>query len=113
MAAAVKISDVEMEAVREAAKINSRSIAGQAEHWMRIGRAVESNPRYGYAQIEEALRGLRPVNSLSDAQQEEFFDSFAADTLVPSPQAQAFWQARQTAGLGVGMDDEGNIIRPN
>jgi hypothetical protein len=112
VAQAVKISDPEMEVLREAAAVNSRSISGQAEHWLRIGRAVERDPRFGYVQIEQALKGLRPVSSLSDEQQEEFFERFAAETLVPTGQERAFWEERQRKGLGVGMDEEGNIVRP-
>jgi hypothetical protein len=112
MAHAVKISDPEMEALREAAAVNSRSIAGQAEHWLRIGRAVERDPRFGYVQIEQALKGLRPVSSLSDEQQEEFFERFAAETLSPTERELEYWEDRQRKGLGVGMDEQGNIVRP-
>jgi hypothetical protein len=112
VAQAVKISDLEMAALREAADINRRSLSGQAEHWIRIGRAVERDPRFGYVQIEEALRGLRPVGSLTDGQQDEYFERFAAETLEPTAKEQAFWDDRQRNRLGVGMDDEGNIVRP-
>jgi hypothetical protein len=112
VAQAVKISDPEMEVLREAAATNSRSISGQAEHWLRIGRAVERDPRFGYVQIEQALKGLRPVSSLNDEQQEEFFERFAAETLVPTERERAFWEERQRKGLGVGMDEEGNIVQP-
>jgi hypothetical protein len=112
MAHAVKISDTEMEALREAAELNSRSLSGQAEHWIRIGRAVERDPRFGYVQIEQALRGLRPVSSLTDEQQEEFFERFAQDTLVPTERERAYWDDRRRKGLGVGLDDHGNVVRP-
>lgn len=113
MGAAVKISDMEMQALREAAEVHNRSISGQAEHWIRLGRAVERDPRFGYVQIEEALRGLRPVSSLTDEQQEEFFERFAAETLLPTERELAFWEDRRRRGLGVGMDEEGNIVRHN
>jgi hypothetical protein len=112
MAKAVKICDSEMEELRGAAAVHSRSISGQAEHWLRIGRAVERDPRFGYVQIEEALKGLRPVSSLSDEQQDEFFERFASETLVPSERERAHWDERQRKGLGVGMDEQGNIVRP-
>lgn len=112
MAKAVKICDSEMEELREAASVHSRSISGQAEHWLRIGRAVERDPRFGYVQIEEALKGLRPVSSLTDAQQDEFFERFAEETLVPSDAERAYWDDRQRKGLGVGTDEQGTIVRP-
>lgn len=102
-----------MRALREAAEVHNRSVSGQAEHWIRLGRAVERDPRFGFVQIEEALRGLRPVSSLTDEQQEEYFDRFAVETLVPTERERAFWEDRQRRGLGVGLDEEGNIVRPN
>ncbi len=107
---AVKISESEMNALREAAQLHQRSISGQAEHWMRIGRAVERDPRFGFVQIEEALKGLRPISSLSGEQQEQYFDRFFAETREPSEAELAFWEERRRNGLGVGMDEEGNIV---
>ena len=108
----VKISDAEMQAVREAAELHSRSIAAQAEHWIRIGRAVERDPRFGIVQIEEALRGLRSVDTLPGDQQEAFLDRLAEQLHEPSPAQHAFWADRQRRGLGVGLDAAGNIVKP-
>lgn len=110
MAQAVKISDQEMDAVREAAQLHNRSISGQAEHWIRLGRAVERDPRFGIVQIEEALRGLRPVGSLDEEQQDEYFQRFADETLTPSASEEAFWADRRKRGVGVGLDDAGNLV---
>lgn len=110
MAHAVKISDSEMSAIKEAAEINNRSISGQAEYWIRLGRAVERDPRFGYIQIEEALKGLRPVSSLTDEQQEEFLDRFSEAMREPDEAELAFWEDRRRRGLGVGMDEDGNIV---
>lgn len=112
MGQAVKISDAEMQAVREAAELHSRSIAAQAEHWIRIGRAVERDPRFGIVKIEEALRGLRSIDTLSGDQQEEFLDRLADQMHEPSPAQHAFWADRQRRGLGVGADDTGRLVRP-
>ena len=110
MAQAVKISDEDMQAVREAAQLHHRSLTGQAEYWLRLGRAVERDPRFGIVQIEEALRGMRPVGSLDEAQQDEFFTRFAEETLTPNTNEEAFWAERRKLGLGVGLDDHGNLI---
>lgn len=110
MAHAVKISDDDMEAVRHAAELHNRSLSGQAEHWLRLGRAVERDPRFGFVQIEEALRGLRPVGSLEPRQQDEFFARFADETLHPSEADHAYWSERKAQGLGVGLDDRGNLV---
>ncbi|HSV51918.1 MAG TPA: hypothetical protein VLJ57_07370 [Burkholderiaceae bacterium] len=107
---AVKISDTEMKAVREAAAINSRSIAGQAEHWIRLGRAVERNPEFGYVKVERALKGLESVDDLSDNEQEMFLDGLSSRMKTPGPDEDAFWADRQKRGLGVGMDNSGNPV---
>lgn len=104
MAQAVKISDVEYEAIREAAVINSRSLSGQAEHWIRIGRAVERDPGIAYSRIEQALRGLMPVDDLTGDEQDEFFELFSEKMATPSAEEKAFY-----ANLGkgaVGDDDD-------
>ncbi len=110
MSQAVKISDEEMLALREAAGLNSRSISGQAEHWLRIGRAVERNPEYGYVKIERALKGLLPVSQLSGSEQEEFFDRFD-DVMVHGTAAEdAYWDEQRRVGVGVGLDEKGNLV---
>lgn len=45
MAQSIKLSDKEMDILRKEAALSSRSLAGQAEHWLRIGRAIERSPR--------------------------------------------------------------------
>ena len=45
----VKISDELHEQARIASKAMSRSINAQAEHWMKVGLLVESNPEMTYS----------------------------------------------------------------
>lgn len=110
MGAAVKISDTEMMAIREAAALQSRSIAGQAEHWLRLGRAVERDPRFSYSKIEEALKGLVDVDLLTTEEQEEYFDRFEVLLSKPSAEAETFFEERRRLGLGVGMNEAGSIV---
>jgi hypothetical protein len=112
MSQAVKISDPEMQAVREAASINNRSISGQAEHWIRIGRAVERDPRFGYVRIEQALKGLLSIDDLDGDEQEEFMDRLGDQLRAPSSNADAFYADRNRRGLGVGMDEAGELAYP-
>ena len=42
MATSVKVSDALLLDARATAELSDRSIAGQIEHWARLGRAVES-----------------------------------------------------------------------
>ena len=110
MAAAVKISDVEMSALREAAALQGRSISGQAEHWLRLGHAIERDPRFCFVKVEQALKGLADIDDLSTAEQEEYIGRFSALLSEPSSVSDAFFEDRRRLGLGVGMDEAGNII---
>lgn len=110
MAQIVKISDAEMNAIKAAAELNHRSVSSQAEYWIRLGRAVEQDPRFGQVQIEEALKGRRPLSSLTDEQQEEFLERFCVEMDKPTKEELDFWEDRRRKGLGVGMDEEGNIV---
>lgn len=58
MSHAVKVSEREMDALRDAAARHSRSIAGQAEHWMRLGRLVERSPGFNFQAADQALKRL-------------------------------------------------------
>lgn len=51
----VKISDTLHEAAKRMAKAMDRSINAQAEHWMRIGQAIEANPELTYRQVRECF----------------------------------------------------------
>ena len=109
MSQAVKISDTEYEAVRVAAQVNSRSLSGQAEHWLRIGRAVERNPEIAYTRIERALHGLMSPDDLTGEEQEEYFDRFADKMGEVSEGERAYFAERERRGLGVGMDEAGKL----
>jgi ParD-like antitoxin of type II bacterial toxin-antitoxin system len=105
---AVKISAAEMQRLREAAALQSRSISGQAEHWLRLGRAYEREQ--SYAQVEQALRGLLNPDVLSEVDQALYFEKFYASHHQPCAIEDSFFAAMRQAGVGVGMDDQGNIV---
>ena len=110
MGSAVKISDEEMEALREAAALQSRSIAGQAEHWLRLGRAFERDARFGFAKVEQALKGLVSPDDLSDSEQIVYFENIGASYWNTSAVEDAYFADMRQRSEGVGMDDEGNIV---
>ena len=107
---AVKISEEEMKHLREAAPLQSRSIAGQAEHWIRLGRAFERDPRFGFAKVEQALRGLIAPMDLNDEEQDEYLDRLGRSNWEPSRTEDAFFAEMRGRGEGVGMDDDGRIV---
>ncbi len=88
----LKISDGVMSHLRTAADANRRSLAGQAEHWMRLGREAEvsgaESPR-----LARAMRGEASIDELPGELQEAFLD--ALDDLMRngSPEVDAAYAA--------------------
>lgn len=106
---AVKISAPEMVHLREAAEHHSRSIAGQAEHWLRLGRAVETDPRFGFARVDQALRGLLKIDDLNEEELEMYFDQLPYQAAsVDVVKAYAELGAKPDAW---GMDEAGTLVR--
>lgn len=106
MAKTLKISDSAYEVLAEAATVNSRSLSGQLEHWMHIGRAVERDPSIAYSRIEQALRGLLSPDELDETEQEEFFEAFNARMAAPSAEEAAFYGNLKN---GAGDDDDSQV----
>ena len=67
MPTAIKLSDRFVGLARGEGKVMGRSIAGQVEHWARLGRAVERAPGFDYGRVRRALKA------------EESFDDLRAD----------------------------------
>ena len=58
MATAVRISDKLADEAKRFSRIDHRSLAGQIEHWARMGKCAEENPDLPYTLIKEILMGL-------------------------------------------------------
>jgi hypothetical protein len=58
MTTAIRISDTLVTDAKKFSRIDHRSLTGQIEHWARIGKNVEENPKLTYLQIKEILIGL-------------------------------------------------------
>jgi hypothetical protein len=106
MGKALKISDADYEVLREAAAVNSRSLTGQLEHWMRIGRAVERDPSIAYSRIEQALRGLLSPDDLDIAEQDAFFEQFTERMGAPAAGEVSFFAKLAS---GAGDDDDSKL----
>ena len=110
MSSAVKLSNNTIAALRDAALVHSRSMSGQAEYWIKLGRALERDPAFGYARLERALRGIEPVviDNLNEQEQEELILGMASASATP--QEDDFWRDRRERGVGVGLDDSDNLV---
>jgi hypothetical protein len=58
MATAVRISEELVDEAKKYGRIDHRSLAGQIEHWARMGKCAEENPDLTYFLIKEILIGL-------------------------------------------------------
>lgn len=111
MAQSVKISDEMMRLVRRESELQSRSIAGQITHWMRIGRAIERSGSFDYARITAALAGEIETTALTDEEKDVWLDGFTEEMTQVSPEESSFYAQRSQAGLGVGLDSEGRLVQ--
>lgn len=110
MAKSVKIADDVMALVRRESALQSRSIAGQIAHWIRIGRAIERSDTFDYQRIRSALEASLSPDDLSAEEQEVWFGEFAEATTEATEQELAFFAERSRLGRGVGLDDAGELV---
>ena len=63
MATAVKLSDSIISEAKIMSKAVNRSVAGQIEHWAKIGRIAEENPDLTYEFIKNILIAQQEAQS--------------------------------------------------
>lgn len=100
-----------MEIIRAEAELSSRSIAGQVTHWMKIGRAVERAPGFTYEHVRQALAAEQSPDALTGEEQAVYIDELLGAASMETPEQAAFFEKRRKAGLGVGADESGEIVR--
>ena len=59
----VRISKNIVEKARIRSKVENRSLAGQIEYWVKIGKIAEENPDLSFIQIKEILIGLEQLDN--------------------------------------------------
>ncbi|NOX64501.1 MAG: hypothetical protein GXO85_01570 [Chlorobi bacterium] len=59
----VRVSKNIVEKARIRSKVENRSLAGQIEYWVKIGKIAEENPDLSFAQIKEILIGLEQLEN--------------------------------------------------
>ncbi|MET1756066.1 ParD-like family protein [Novosphingobium sp. RD2P27] len=111
MAQSIKLADDIMKIVRRESELQSRSIAGQIAHWVRIGRAIEKSGNFDHARITAALVGDIKTTDLTDEEKGVWLDSFVEKMGQAGSDEDAFFARRRQLGLGVGLDAAGNLVR--
>jgi len=69
MPSAIKLSDAFVEIARREGRVMGRSIAGQVEHWARLGRAIERAPGFSYDRVHAALAARGSIDDLTADEQ--------------------------------------------
>ncbi len=103
MGRSIKIADELFEAVEASSQAFSRTLAGQVSHYIRIGQAVES--LLSHDMVARILRAKS-----SSAEDASALDALSAIAKDPSAEEVEFHIERQLRGLGVGLDDKGNLV---
>ena len=69
MPTAIKLSDQFVGLARGEGKVMGRSIAGQVEHWARLGRAVERAQGFDYGRVRAVLAAQASFDDLGKDEQ--------------------------------------------
>lgn len=110
MTQSVEISDELMRAVCAEARRRSRTVAEQFAHWVKIGRAIERSGKVDPARIDAALRGVLRTEDLTDVEGSVWGQDFADAVLHPSAGEITYFEERRAKGLGVGLDENGDLV---
>lgn len=110
MAKSIKLADDLMDVVRHEAERQSRSLAGQVSHWVRLGRAIEASGAYDHARVTAALEGRLDVTVLREDEEIAWLDGFTARMATPSAAECDWFAERRQLGRGVGLDADGKLV---
>jgi hypothetical protein len=110
MAQSVKLADDVMAVVRREADRQSRSVAGQITHWVRLGKAIEQSGAYDHARVTAALEGRLDTTVLREDEEIAWLEGFTDQMSTPSSSERAWFARRRQLGRGVGLDAAGNLV---
>ncbi len=110
MAQSVKLADEVMALVRHEAELQSRSVAGQITHWLKIGRAIERFGGYDHARINAALEGRVDTTELQPEEEPVWLEAFTEKMSTSSGGERSFYANRKMLGRGVGVDAGGKLV---
>ena len=96
---------------RQEAAIFSRSIAGQLEHWAKIGRAVENAPGFTLDRARAAIEGRFDPAELSSQERAFYYDLLDHVMANPKPADIAVAARRGAQAGAVGYDEKGQLVR--
>ena len=109
--ASVKFPDTFVEDARREAELFNRSVAGQIEHWARIGRALEGAPGIPGERVRQALEGRVKLETLSVQEQGAVFDHMSAWFDDPPEDVVTAYREIGSQPGAVGLDKKGKLVR--
>ncbi len=99
--ATVKLSRRLVDEARQEAELLHRSLAGQIEHWAKLGRALENAKGFSIDRVRATLAGELTIEDLGEAEQDAFFADMGSQFEQPSRELKAAYaelgKARQAA----------------
>ncbi len=110
MPQAVRIDDELIEQARAEIVVSNRSIGGQIEQWAKIGRAIERAPGFDHQRVRAALRAELPRDELTGEEMAVYDEEFFALLEQPSEIEDAFFAKMREEGLGVGLDENDELV---
>lgn len=111
--ATIKIPSALLEAARDEAALQDRSISGQVSHWMRIGRAIERSDRFSFDQVRDVLAGEQSPDALTADEQTAWFALIDEQINLPDSDIdRAFAALGETSGAAGYDEDDQLVIRP-
>lgn len=110
MAQSVKIADDEMEIIRKEAAVQSRSIAGQIAHWVRIGREIERSSCFDYARVRAALSAELSPDDLTPEEHVVWFNELDDHMTEFGPDIDAAFKRLGERPGAAGSDDNDDLI---
>lgn len=109
--ATVKLPRDLVDQAREEAAVFHRSIAGQVEHWAKLGRAIENAPGFTLDRVRAALEGRFDPAELSKQERVYYYDLLDDHMARPGRDEEANLRKLVDAGGAVGIDEEGRLVR--
>ncbi|WP_435104905.1 TA system antitoxin ParD family protein [Arhodomonas sp. AD133] len=107
----VRLPNELVEEARKEARVYNRTVSGQIEHWVKLGRTVETTPGFTLDRVRAAFEQRFDPDDLTAAEREIFEDLRGAAMDAPSKAKDDFLaELRQRTGT-VGYDERGRLVR--
>ncbi|WP_158227200.1 TA system antitoxin ParD family protein [Mangrovitalea sediminis] len=109
MPQSVRLSDELVERARNAGKANHRSINGQIEHWVELGRMLESSSVLSIQQLQAFIEGRLSLDELSSPVR-QVASRYVFDTLGGDQDYSDLKKELIESGEPIPVSRDGNVV---